>query len=287
MLPVKKSDRAAPPPLPATFAPTPVPRPGLLARAKALVTIQQMRAMGRARRFWAAVKRRPLVSGLAVVAVALAAAAAFGVATDSLPDLDDIMPDIDVELFPRASLKDARKNARAHPRDAAAQRDLGHALWGAGKHHAAVTRYARALTIDRTATDDQMIAHLVASFGSRDQRQAEALIWRNELRGAEQGLEGLISSRRHTARWGAVHTLDKLGKGSRANWEKAYVLDLDAGDCDIRRTAVEKLGEMGSRRVLPALRKAGAEDEETGGWFSRRCLGGRVEEAEQKILSRR
>ncbi len=287
MMPVKTSDRARPPPIPATLAPTPPPRAGLLARARAFVTIQQMRAMGRVRRFWAAVKRHPVVSGLAVVVIALGAAAAVGVATHSLPDIDDLVPEIDVELFPRGTLKEARANARAHPRDAAAQRDLGHALWDAGKRHAAVSKYARALTIDRGVADDRVIANLVASFGSRDQRQVEALIWRNKLEGAERGLEALVSSKRRTARWGAVHTLDKLGKGSHANWEKAYVLDLDVRECDVRRTAVEKLGEMGTRRALPALKKARAEDEETGGWFSGRCLGGRLDDAEQKILARR
>lgn len=287
MLPVKKSDRAQPPPLPATQLPTPVPRAGLLSRAKAFFTIQQMRAIGRVRRTWAAMKRRPVLSVALALVLGLGSAAAVGYATDSLPDMDDVMPDLDIDLFPPATMKDAAANARANPRDASAQREYGHALWNAKKRHAAVARYARALTIDKGVADDRMVANLVASFGGRDQKKAQALIWRNKLTGAESGLEALVSSRNRRVRWGAVHTLDKLDRGSRANWEKAYMLDLGASDCEVRRAAVARLGEIGTSRALRALASARADDEKTDGWFSGRCLGDRLDDAERKIRSRR
>jgi hypothetical protein len=283
MLPNLKPEKSAsmrPPPLPAASPPTPAPRAGVLDRVKATITIQQMRAIDRARRLWGRVKRRPVISLVVVAAVALAAAAAVGVATDSLPNMD-------IELFSPATVKDAGANARANPRDAAAQRDFGHALWESRKRHAAVARYARALAIDRDVADDRMIANLVASFGGRDQGKAEALISKNKLTGAERGLEALVSSKRRRVRWGAVHTLDKLDKGSRANWENAYVIDLGAPECDVRRAAVAKLGDIGSRRALKALESARADDEETGGWFRGRCLGDRLDDAEQKIRARR
>ena len=87
--------------------------------------------------------------------------------------------------------------------------------------------------------------------------------------------------------WGAVRTLDRLDRGSKGYWETAYIADLDSPNCDVRRTAVDKLGAIGTRRAVAALREAKAEDERTGGWFKSRCLGDRPDDAEQKILARR
>jgi HEAT repeat protein len=105
--------------------------------------------------------------------------------------------------------------------------------------------------------------------------------------GAQDGLETLTRSRAYGVRWAAVRTLDRLGRGTKRNWETAYVLDLDSPRCEVRRTAVEKLGAIGTRRTVSALREARAEDEKTGGWFRSRCLGDRLDDAEQKILARR
>jgi HEAT repeat protein len=124
-------------------------------------------------------------------------------------------------------------------------------------------------------------------FGGRDQRDAEALIWKNKLVAAEEGLQALTRSKVHRVRWGAVRTLDRLDKGSKAYWETAYILDLDSPECGVRRTAVEKLGAIGSRRAVAALREAKADDEKTGGFFRPRCLGDRLDDAEQRILARR
>ena len=147
--------------------------------------------------------------------------------------------------------------------------------------------YARALAADAAAADDAMVTHLVAAFGGRDQPEAEALIWKHQLVSAEEGLKALTRSKRPTVRWGAVHTLDRLGKGTKGYWETAYILDLDSPSCDVRRAAVDKLGAIGTRRAAAALREAKADDEKTGGWFHSRCLGERVGDAEQKILARR
>ncbi len=84
-----------------------------------------------------------------------------------------------------------------------------------------------------------------------------------------------------------MQTLDRLRKGTRANWETAYILDLDSPKCDVRRRAVDKLGDIGTQRAVKALRAARADDEKTGGWFSSRCLGARLETAENQILARR
>ncbi len=275
---VQRTDPSRPPPLPSRAAPA---KAGALARLKASLEIARLRLADRARRLRAWTRRRPALAAGGAVAVVLAIALGGYVAAEGVPELD-----LDLPGGP-ATVAEARAHARENPRDAAAQRDLGHALWSASHRRAALAAYGRALALDRGAGDDRMVANLVASFGGKGQRDAEALLWKNKLVAAEQPLEALVGSKRYAVRWGAVRTLDRLEKGTRRNWETAYVADLDASDCDVRRNAVEKLGAIGTARSLSALREAQAEDEKTGGWFKSRCLGGRVEDAQERIASRR
>ena len=132
-----------------------------------------------------------------------------------------------------------------------------------------------------------MVANLVASFGTREQRDAEDAIVKHQVVASQGGLEALLASDRYGVRWGAVHTLDKLGKGSRANWESAYIADLGASDCRIRRTAVAKLGTIGTDRAVQALRTAKAQEKQGHAKAKAACLGDRVDKAERKILARR
>lgn len=268
-----------PPPLP-TPPRTPAGKGGALARVKAFLVIRRMRMAERARRLGGWLRRRPVLSAGIGAAVVLAAAAGAYVSVEGVPE-------VDVELFTPMTVADARAAVREHPADPGAHRELGHVLWSKGKRHAAVLSYGRALALDKGSADGEMVAHLLASFGGKDQDLAEALIWKNQLRGAQDGLEALVKSPRRKVRWGAVQTLDKLEKGTRANWETAYILDLDSPDCGVRRTAVDKLGAIGTKRAVTALRATRADDEKTGGWFQSRCLGDRLDDAEQKILARR
>jgi hypothetical protein len=269
-----KTDLGRPPPLPSAPARTPaLPKPGPFARLRAFLAIRRMRSSG-----W--LRRRPVLAAVLGALVVLAAAGGAYVAKEGLPELD-------VEILAPRSVSDARAAVREHPADPGAHRALGHALWARSKRHAAVLSYGRALGLDASAADEELVTNLVASFGGKDQDLAETLIWKNKLVGAQSGLEALVKSPRRKVRWGAVHTLDKLEKGTRANWETAYILDLDSPDCDVRRNAVEKLGAIGTKRAVTALRAERDDDEKTGGWFRSRCLGDRLDDAEQKILARR
>ncbi len=280
--PVKKPDvsrtESRPPPLPGRTPPS--GRAGALARVRAFVTIRKLRAIDTVRRTVRWFRDRPRLS------IALGAGAAVAIAAGVYAARQGV-PEFELELFAPKTVAEARAAAREHPADASAQRALGDQLWAHKKRHAAVLAYARALAIDAGAADGEMVASLLASFGTRDQELAETLIWKHKIVAAQPGLERLVKSSKRKVRWGAVHTLDKLEKGTKGNWETAYILDLDAKDCDVRRTAVDKLGAIGTKRAMTALRAAKADDEKTGGWFRSRCLGDRVDDAEQKILARR
>lgn len=225
-----------------------------------------------------AARRRPaLTIGIVAAAVAAAAGVAF-LAIEGLPDWTPFAP---------KTFADVARQARENPRDAAAQRDLGHAQWAAGRRSRALASYARALAVDAGSADDRLVEHAVAAFGRPEQEKAEAIIARHKLTGAAKGLEPLTKSPRYSLRWGALRTLQKLGKDSRAGYVNVYVADLASPDCDVRRRAVDKLGMLGDRSSLAAIRRAKAEDEKTGGWFRGTCLGDREETAEKAILARR
>jgi hypothetical protein len=265
-----------PPPIPASKGRQAAP--GRLAKMKAFVEIRRLRLGDALRRLAGWARRRKLAAGLAGFGVVIAIVGGLAFAFDALPELD---------LFPPRTLAEAREGAREHPKDAGAQRELGHALFAAKHRAAGVAAYRHALLLDAGVADDRMVGNLVATFGTKEQEAAEAVIWKNQLVGAQPGLEALVSSKRSGVRWGAVQTLDRLRKGTRGNWETAYILDLESTSCDVRRRAVDKLGDIGTQRAVKALRAAKEEDAKTGGFFRSRCLGDRLEDAEKQILARR
>jgi hypothetical protein len=278
MADINKTETGRPPPLPRPQQPAKQRTGGLLASARAFIAIRRLRAADALRSFGQWVRRRKLAASLAGAGIVLAIAGGVAFALDALPDLELLSPE---------TLAEARAEAKEHPKDAGAQRDLGHALF-AGKHRAAaVAAYRHALQLDAGIADERMIENLVSSFGTKEQEAAEAVIWKNGLVDAQPRLEPLVRSRSHGVRWGAVQTLDRLHKGTMANWETAYIVDLESSSCDVKRRAVAKLGGIGTQRAVKALRAAKAADEKTDGWFSSPCLGDRLEDAEKQILARR
>lgn len=259
---------AQPPPLPPQNTPPPG---GPLSRLRADLAIRRLHAG-----YW--VRRHKVLTAVLAAVVVLGVAGAVYVEQEGLPDFGP---------FGSGTIGDASANVRAHPSDASARRDLGHAQWAAKRHRRAMRSYAKALSMDSSVADDRMIANLVAAFGTSERSDAQALIARHKLLAAEPGLEKLTSSDHRNVRWAAARTLDKLGKGTKQGWETVLVHDLRSSECDVRREAVERLGTIGTRRVLPALRSAGEADEKTGGWFRSRCLGDRLKDAEEKIAARK
>ncbi len=268
-----QNDPKRPPPLASQIV---TRRPGVMARVKAFLAIRRLHLRDTWRRLVQVTRRRPVLATGAVAGLVVVAGLAAAVALD-----------LDLGVFASKSVAEARASARAHPDSAVAQRDLGHTLWAAKKRHGALAAYAKALRVDPGVADDAMVAHLLAAFGTRDQAEAEALITRHKLTAADEGLQKLTRSKQRRARWGAVHTLDRIEKGKKTYWETAYILDLDSPDCEVRRVAVDRLGQIGTRRAIAALHEVKKEDEQSGGWFRSRCLGDRVGDAEQKIVARR
>jgi hypothetical protein len=231
------------------------------------------------------VRRHPRIAIASAVAVLLCAAVAVAMLSGR-PEFDAAMSPVQA-LVGRPTLAEATERAKKRPDDAAAQLALGHASFEARRRTAGLTAYARAMELDKTVQDDQMLENLVACFGTKQQDQAAALITRFKLVGAEDGLEKLTRHEVHAVRWGAIQTLSRVGKASRADSVSAWIADLGEEECDVRRNAVENLGKQGDPRALRAIRKARAKDREKPGWFGTTCLGNLPDEAEKQILARR
>src|SRR5207245_2982273 len=96
----------------------------------------------------------------------------------------------------------------------------------------------------------------------------------------------LTDSRKYEARWGAVETLSKLKKVSRADYVNAYVADLQSDECALKRRAVERLGNIGDKQALSPIEVAAKADKAKKHWYWFSCLGDRPQHAEKEILAR-
>ena len=63
-----------------------------------------------------------------------------------------------------------------------------------------------------------------------------------------------------------------------------YSLDLDSPDCETRRRAITKLGELGDRRAVATIETARTKDDKATPWYKLRCIGSRADEAEKKLM---
>lgn len=165
-------------------------------------------------------------------------------------------------------------------------RALGHAEFA--KHHlsAGVRAYERALSLDKSAADDQMRTNLVAAYRTKAQPAAERTVVRHKLVDLTPQLEKLIGERDYKVRWGAMRTLEKLGKMSKSDYKRVFLADLDSPECEVRRNATERLGEVGDQHVIPRLRLAKKKDHDATPWYKATCLGSRPDKAEKQILSK-
>jgi hypothetical protein len=178
------------------------------------------------------------------------------------------------------------------PVDARAEVELGHALFKQEKRWAALEAYHLALTLDQGAADEVMVHNLVDSFGRDEQPRAERLITRFKLSSAAPGLRHLTNHKSYKVRWAAVLTLKALKAANRGDYVAAWTKDLSSRDCEVRKHAVEELGQAKSRRALVAIRTAKFADQKTkqGGFlglFTHTCLGDAPDTAEKRILAQR
>jgi HEAT repeat protein len=185
------------------------------------------------------------------------------------------------------SLPELKAAVQKDPKNASLRVDLGHALFDAKKFDQAVASYAMALSIDSKATTDKMIDNLVACFGIACQPESMELIGKRKLVEAEDGLRKLSRDSRYAVRTGAVGTLEKIGKAQKSDWIVLWMHDLKEENCDVRRNAVEKLGEFGDKSVIAAIKAAAKKDSDSTAWYQASCLGSRSEDAEKKIVARR
>lgn len=220
---------------------------------------------------WGRVRARPKrfggIAGVVVLAGCGAVLASYGLRTPTLPELVQV--------------------AQAEPKDASIQVDLGDAYFEAGRRIPALKAYDRALQLDGTAATRRMVTNLVSCYGTREMGPAAAIIAQYKLEAGEAELRALISNPKWPVRNGAVDTLDGLKKARREDFLTVYTLDLASTDCDLRRRAVEKLGRLGDKRALDAIRAANEKDEATTPWYAFSCLGNRPEDAEARILASR
>jgi hypothetical protein len=188
-----------------------------------------------------------------------------------------------VSLAP--TLADLQKAVRQNPQDGKAHVALAQAYFDKGMRRQAVAEDDRALILDPRLSSDEMAADLVATFGTPDQPAAANTLATYRVVQATDGLEKLTSSKVYTTRTAALGTLQKLDRASHGDYLRVWTLDLDHPDCEVRRHAISKLGELGDRRAVAPIQAARVKDDQNTPWYGFRCIGNRSEDAEKHILA--
>ena len=233
-----------------------------------------MRAKELGRGAIAGVRRRPWVSG--IVAFAVIALVAGVIMRGKIQRMLAGSPATVAELQKDATTSNSPDQWRA----------LGHAEFAKGHVIAALKAYDRALSIDPTAADEPMRINVVAAYYGKAQPQAQDFIIRHKMVDETPRLERLTDDADAHVRWGAMATLEKLGKTSKYDYRRALTADLESPQCDIRRKAIERLGELGDQHAIPTLRLAKKKDHDATPWYKATCLGSRPDKAEKQILAK-
>jgi hypothetical protein len=242
-----------------------------------------MAKIGEAATFAKARLSRRVVAGIGAGVLLLGAVIALAVVR---PDIK--MVDVVNQKVGTAPTLDELKAAVAkNPKNADLELDLAHAAFDSGKKETALAAYDKALGLDPKLESDRVDSNLVSCFGTACQMAAYNVIVKRKVTGTEAGLRKLVADKRYVVRTNAVAALEKLGKAQRGDWMTLWIVDTREESCDIRRNAVEKLGDFGDKSALAAIKAANKKDDEETPWYKLSCLRSRPEDAEKKILARR
>jgi hypothetical protein len=231
-------------------------------------------------------KRVAVGSALGVVVVVAVTALVLTRHQPVLPDLK-VIDQVETKLGVAPTLDELKAKVAKEPKNAEAQLDLAHAYFDSNQHGAALGHYDLALKLDPKLASDRVVKNLVACAGTAEQNAAFAVISKYKLTGAEEPLHRLHADYRYPVRSGAVATLDRLGKANHDDWERMWIADLKEKSCDVRKNAVEKLGQFGDRASVVAIKAAKKHDDAETRWWQFSCLGGKADDAQKQILARR
>jgi serine/threonine-protein kinase len=130
----------------------------------------------------------------------------------------------------------------------------GHLAFATRHRETGADSYRKALKLDAAlAENPRLAANLVSALGWETQLARELL---ERYRSAAM-IEALAVRTAAPGYWGRLHAaqvLEAIGQGDRIQRVEAALLDLQEGeDCEQRREAVRRLGELGGRKALAAL----------------------------------
>jgi serine/threonine-protein kinase len=169
---------------------------------------------------------------------------------------------------------------------------LGHALHRTpGRAAEGIEAYARAL--DRGPLDAAALSNLAGHLGAEPavaDRAARVLV-----RAGAPALPVILeaaSSGSGARRLRALVLARDLGAEEKLDRVKAYGALLADADCELRKAAARRLGEIGDRAALPRLREAAASRKETRGFFGQvkatpACGAAEAAEAVRKLEAAR
>lgn len=169
---------------------------------------------------------------------------------------------------------------RSHkPKDHRAVYLLGREYAELKDFRSSIKAYAQALLLHTDYhSDDQLLSDIVLSLSRSDADLAIQLIVSKVGEPIVEKLRAALEDNSsHDLRWNAAEALRGLGE----EVDEFPILELDliySPDCKVRRTAVERMGELGKVEALPELERAKGDRRNT-----RACMKNSIEEAQKRI----
>jgi serine/threonine-protein kinase len=164
-----------------------------------------------------------------------------------------------------------------NPNDHRAFYLLGAQSAAAGDFNASVRAYSSALALNPEYKEDASpVEMLLRAPEGEEADLAVSYIVSEWGKAAYKKLKAALKDPDYNTHWNAASALEELGY--RVNVLDLLVMDLNNEDCEMRKAAVEKMAELGSRSALPELEAAREKS-----WDDDSCMGDSIEVAMDKL----
>ncbi len=131
----------------------------------------------------------------------------------------------------------------------------GHLAFANKRRETGIDAYRRALALAPPLADNPRLAENLVSALGWESQSARKVLEQYASPAMVDALAQRTAQPGYWGRWHAVATLDAIGQSERVRRFDAALLDLQEGDnCDKRREAVKRLGQLNDRRALLVLK---------------------------------
>ena len=133
-----------------------------------------------------------------------------------------------------------------------------------GQHVREAALLSKLNDADRSKVEERVLDGLAEDYGQGIELVTKKLLERLPETPVRSRFEELAEEPFSPRQWGALRYLDQLEAVKDADLVDGYIAALESKDCDIRGRAAERLGEIGDRDAVPALKRVREQPKKPG-----------------------